>query len=60
MTKFERAYILLYNDRITLEEFADQAGIEDKAVAFETLRLYRERVLSGEIPDPRDTYNQWR
>ena len=60
MTKFERAYIALYNDRITAEQFAEAAGIPDKAEAWRQLCEYRERVIDGEIPDPRDKYNKWR
>lgn len=60
MTLFERAYIDLYNDRITLEQFAEAAGIKDQAEAWRQLCEYRQRVIDGEIQDPRDRYNKWR
>ena len=60
MTQFERAYIDLYNDRITADQFAEAAGIADKDEAWHRLCEYRSRVINGEIPDPRDTYNKWR
>ena len=60
MTKFERAYIELYNDIITLQQFAQAAGIPDEAEAMRQLLEYREKVLDGVISDPRDTHNRWR
>lgn len=60
ITRFEQAYIDLYSDRITAEDFADAAGIPDRAQAWKQLCEYRERVLSGQIPDPRDKYDCWR
>ena len=60
MTKFEKAYIDLYNDRITLADFAEASGIADKDQAWQQLREYREKVLKGEIEDPRDKYHAWR
>lgn len=60
MTQFERAYIALYNDRITADQFAEAAGIPDKEQAWQQLCEYRRRVLTGEIPDPRDKYHKWR
>jgi len=59
-TRFERAYILLYNSRITLKQFHVKAGIPDKDEAWKKLCEYRERVISGKIRDPRDKYNRWR
>jgi len=59
-TRFEKAYILLYNSRIKASQFHIKAGITDKAEAWRQLREYRDRVISGEIPDPRDKYNRWR
>ena len=60
MTRFERAYIDLYNDRIQLEQFAEAAGIPDQAEAWRQLCEYRQKVLDGEIQDPRDKYHKWR
>ena len=60
LTQFEKAYIALYNDRITAPEFAEAAGIPDKEEAWAQLCAYRKKVLNGEIPDPRDKYNKWR
>ena len=60
MTRFERAYIDLYNDRITLEQFAEAAGIQDPAEAWRQLCEYRQKVIDGEIQDPRDKYHKWR
>ena len=60
MTPFERAYILLYNSRITPAQFAAAAGIANKEEAWAQLQEYRRRVVRGEIPDPRDTYHKWR
>ena len=60
MTRFERAYIDLYNDRITLEQFPQAAGIQDPEEALRQLRKYREQVIDGEIKDPRDKYHKWR
>lgn len=59
-TRFERAYIRLYNGRITAKRFVASCGIADKNEAWETLCEYRKRVVAGEIPDPRDKYNRWR
>lgn len=59
MTRFERAYIDLYNDNITLAQFAEAAGIPDHAEAWRQLCEYRQKVLSGEIQDPRDKYHKW-
>ena len=60
MTRFEQAYIDLYNDRITAAEFAQAAGIADSEKAWRQLHEYRRRVIQGEIPDPRSKYNLWR
>lgn len=60
MTPFERAYIKLYNGRITPDRFAEAAGIQDKEKAWAQLCEYRRSVIAGEIPDPRDKYNLWR
>ena len=60
MKRFERAYIDLYNDRITLKQFAKAAGIPDEAEAMRQLKEYREKVIDGEIQDPRDRYHRWR
>lgn len=60
MTRFERAYIDLYNDRILLSQFAEAAGIKDQAEAWRQLCEYRQKVLDGEIKDPRDKYHCWR
>jgi len=60
MTRFERAYIRLYNSRITAEQFAEAAGIADKEQAWAQLCDYRQKVVDGEIEDPRDKYNMWR
>lgn len=59
-TRFEKAYISLYNNRITLSTFLSTCGIDGKDLAWKKLCEYRRRVISGEIPDPRDTYNRWR
>lgn len=59
-TRVERAYIRLYNGRITANRFVDTCGIKGRAKAWETLCEYRKKVVAGEIPDPRDTYNRWR
>ena len=59
-SRFERAYIDLYNDRITAQQFHIAAGIEDREQAWRQLREYRHRVLIGEIPDPRDRWHKWR
>ncbi len=58
-TRFERAYILLYNEKIRLSQFAEEAGIPDAEEAQKQLVSYRQRVIKGEIEDPRDTYNKW-
>lgn len=60
MTRFERAYIKLYNDRITAEQFAAAAGIPDTEQAWAQLCEYRQQVMNGKIADPRDKYNMWR
>lgn len=60
MTRFERAYIDLYNDRITREQFASAAGIDDPEEAWRELCEYRKKVIDGEIQDPRDKYHKWR
>ena len=59
-TRFEKAYILLYNGRISGNQFHKKAGIEDREEAWKQLCEYRERVVAGEIRDPRDKYNRWR
>lgn len=59
-SRFERAYIRLYNGEIAVEQFINTCGIEGKKKALDTLCKYREKVLSGEIPDPRDKYHKWR
>lgn len=59
-TRFERCYIRLYNDRISLNQFLDKCGIEDRSEAWKTLCKYRMQVVQGEIPDPRDIYHRWR
>lgn len=60
MTRFERAYIALYNDEITLEQFPQAAGIKDPAEAWRQLCEYRQNVITGEEQDPRDKHNKWR
>ena len=60
MTRFERAYIKLYNSRITAADFAAAAGIPDKKQAWAQLCEYRRQVVRGEIPDPRDKDTMWR
>lgn len=59
-TRFEKAYIRYYNGRITIESFLESCGIDGKETAWKELNDYRRRVLSGEIPDPRDRYRKWR
>ena len=59
-TRFEKAYINLYNDRITLADFPQAAGIADPAEAWTRLVEYRRQGGNGLIPDPRDTFNRWR
>lgn len=58
-TDLERAYIRLYNGKITLSQFVAECGIQDQAEAWKTLREYREKVVSGEMQDPRDKYRKW-
>lgn len=58
-SRFERAYILLYNNRIEADQFHIKAGISNKREAWRKLTEYRRRVIAGEIPDPRDTYRKW-
>lgn len=60
MTQFEKAYIDLYNERITPQQFSTAAGIPDQAEAWRQLCEYRRKVVDGEIQDPRDKYNKWR
>jgi len=60
MTRFERAYILLYTDRISAKDFARAAGIPDAKQAWAQLCEYRQKILNGELPDPRDVYSYWR
>ena len=60
MTRFERAYIDIYNGRILLSDFAAAAGFDDPVKARAALSAYRRKVVCGEIPDPRDTYGLWR
>lgn len=60
ITKFERAYIKLYNGRIRPEQFAEAAGMEDEKAAWERLNEYRRAVLRGDLEDPRDKYGLWR
>lgn len=59
-TPFEKAYIRLYNDRITVDQFAQEAGIKDTEEAWRQLHEYRQKVITGDIADPRDVYNKWR
>ena len=59
MTRFEKAYIKLYNDEITFDDFPKLSGIPDPAAAWDELCAYREKVLDGEIEDPRDKYHKW-
>lgn len=59
-TRFERAYIDLYNDRITPQQFAAAAGIANKEEAWRQLCEYRRQVIAGDIADPRDKYHRWR
>ncbi len=59
-TRFERAYIRLYNNRITVGQFLAQCGVQGKAEAWKALCEYRTKVERGELPDPRDTYHCWR
>lgn len=60
MTKFERAYIRLYNGRIKPEDFAEAAGVADEGEAWRMLADYRRAVMRDELPDPRDKYDLWR
>lgn len=59
LTRFERAYVKLYNDRITAKQFHIVAGIEDPEEAWKQLCQYRRRVVRGQIEDPRGKY-RWR
>ena len=59
-TPFEKAYIDLYNARITIDQFASAAGIPDDHEALRMLRAYREKILTGAALDPRDIYDDWR
>lgn len=59
-TRFEKAYIRYYNGRITIEKFFETCGIDDKDTAWNTLKDYRRRVVSGEVKDPREKYRRWR
>lgn len=60
MTRFERAYIRLYNGEIGAEQFAEAAGMPDKGKAWRQLCEYRRQVIAGDIPDPRDKYKLWK
>ena len=51
-TKFEKAYIALYNERITINQFPKAAGLEPEE-ALRQLKEYRDRIMRREIPDPR-------
>lgn len=59
-TRFERAYIRLYNDKITVQQFAAESGLGDKEEALRVLREYREKILRGEVEDPRGKYGKWK
>ncbi len=51
-TKFERAYIALYNEKITINQFPKAAGLEPQE-ALKQLQEYRQKIMRREIPDPR-------
>lgn len=52
--RFRRAYALLYRGRITAYRFCATCGIDGRDEAWATLREFRERVITGEVKDPRD------
>lgn len=56
MTRFERAYVALYRDKIALSQFPAAAGYDDADEALRDLHEYRRKVLTGELPDPLDRY----
>ena len=58
-TRFEKAYIRLYNSEIDLKQFYKECGIKGEDQAWKALCEYRKRVISGEIRDPRDRFNRW-
>ena len=51
-TKFEKAYIALYNEKITIDKFPQAAGLEPEE-AYKQLQEYRDKIMHGEIQDPR-------
>lgn len=52
LTQFEKAYIALYNDRITEPEFAEAAGIPDKEEAPGTAVCLPEESTGRGNPGP--------